>query len=185
MRMDFLNLALLGAIVASIGTGHGQDNARPLEILGGSVVPHVRAESMRCRHARPNEDGALVRLFVRATQPTRLGELRINDQSATELLLSRSWYWHDYPDHWSDEERELAPDTLIVLTHNAAHFDEGSVFTIENRTEDSTVSIETLLHGPRVRLKALTFLSSVEAINPNRIVFHMLNESDGPIRLLS
>lgn len=164
----------------------GASSPGPIQVLGTSVVPHVRAEALRYRRPRPDTDGALVRLFLRANQELDIQRVHFEGREATDWLREGAWYWHDFPDHWSDTERRIPSGADFVLTFNRADWraSNEAELTFASDAENPIRVVVPLTNVP-VRWEALTFLGERAEAFPTRMVFHLRNDSDHPVQLVA
>ncbi|MCP5526715.1 MAG: hypothetical protein H7A47_07915 [Verrucomicrobiales bacterium] len=185
--MKIIAALLFGLLAGLAPVGLAAADPSPLRLAGCRVAPHVRAEAMRYRRPRPDTDGALVRLFLLAERDVHLGEVRWNGRTATERLNDGTWYWHDFPDHWSPDERRIPAGTGFALTFNAVEWPADSTteltFDIDGETAPLRLSVPCV-EAP-ARLEALTFPGREDEVHPIRMIFHVTNGSDHPMRLVS
>jgi hypothetical protein len=149
--------------------------ARPAEICGMTVTPHVVAESMRYRRPRDPELAAKVQLFRKGSAVPRV----FDGKTPEELLQSGEWAWHDLGTAVEGPENSLS-----VWTWNgkSSRWGTGQTCDVEgDGFEKTTVSIAK----PKQWISAITFLPVGEALQPRLMVAHVVNDSDAPLKISS
>ena len=162
-------LVMVCSTVAVIST------ARPAEICGITVTPHVVAESMRYRRPRDPELAAKVQLFIKGSALPRV----FDGKTPEELLQSGAWAWHDLGTAVQGPE-----DSLSVWTWNgkSSRWGAGQACDVEGDGLDKTaVSIAK----PTQWISAITFLALGEELQPRQMVAHVVNDSDTPLKISS
>jgi hypothetical protein len=167
----------------------------PLEVVGVSVTPHNRAESMRYMVEPGKANGALVRLFLRNTAPPASGrsgmvqtsEVLFNGFYPIRLLMEGAWAWHDTPNLWQERDTFLPPGAVTVWTFNAIvpRWSVGSKFmlTIEDWSRGARESFPVAIENPQVYLSAVTFLGTEKSVQPDRVIFHVANRGKGAVKI--
>jgi hypothetical protein len=169
--MGFLATADSGAVLAT-----------PLEPLGVTVTPHVRAESMRYRREPTPERGARVQLFLRAGETVTLAPPRFGGQAAEARLADRSWAWHDTPAIWNDAERAVPAGALVVWHFNQTEWTPGETLAVEGATAAVSPPLKFDLAAPTAWLSAVTFLGPTNSVQPVECFGYVVNESGADLR---
>ena len=154
-----------------------------IEVKGTAVIPHVPVREMKFRRPVEFHEGARLQLFLfnDGSKPVSLRGARVGDQTPQDLVQSEVWSWHDFPSLWKEEHRELPPGALTCWAWNqATRFSDGSA-KIRYGGNTETVT----LRRPRVWLASATFLGPTGKIYPDRLVVHVRNASEMPVRLKS
>lgn len=173
-------LARVGLLLAS---GLSLAGAPPsLELLGVTVTPHVPAERLRYREARPPGNGARVELFVRARADVTLGPASFDGRSPAQLLSAKAWAWHDTPDIWPANALHAPADTLMVWRFNAMDWTPGQTVRIAMPVAGAAAGAVTgefaaPLTQPAAWLSAITFLGPTNRVAPEEMLAYVANES--------
>jgi len=184
--------ALFGLIIAAaIGafTADAQSDSTPLDLVGVTVTPHIKAKSLRYRNVLEPADGARVELFLRNNSYAGSPPLQFDGTTRTlfggqppsTLLRSGQWAWHDTPSATPGKSRSLPHGALTVWTFNGRKlpFGVGGAAQIDVGPEDSPWLDEEIgLKQPACWLSTVTFLGPEDAIHPDRVVVHIANESE-------
>ncbi len=168
-------------------------NAAPrMNVDGIHVIPHVQSTEMRYRQKPDLSLGARVEVFLRNTSAETIAispsaEIRLRGRTPDELLKSDEWAWHDLPSAWGGEALRLPPGTMTVWSWNGKRAGWGP-----NTKADVAVSLmgrpeadrfQVQIDNPTAWLSAVTFLGSSTNIQPDMLVFHVVNRAFGTLRL--
>jgi hypothetical protein len=166
--------------------------AEPLSLDGVHVVPHVQSTEMRYRQKADFSLGARVELFLRnaSRQPLVFppsAEVRLRGKSPEALLAADDWAWHDFPSAWTNESLTLPPGALTVWSWNGKRAAWGTNTQVEwavtlpggAKADRMQVSIG----NPTVWLSAVTFLGDAANVQPDSVIFHVVNHTAGSLRL--
>jgi hypothetical protein len=162
-----------------------------VELAGLSVTPQIATPEMAYRRGVPEPPrSALVRLFLRNAGPeaVTLREAFFDRQSPLSLVPNGDWAWADIPSAWTGEAPTLPSSALVVFTFNG----QSRAWNPGRRT---TVTLEadgppgsrwefpvTLAPSPR-RLNAVTVLDRDDGQPGQRLVVHVANGGDRPVRI--
>lgn len=165
----------------------------PLELVGVTVTPHVGTPGVRFRQPLLAPLDARVQLFLRngamqtsqTDRPFRLGRILFNETDATRCLEEGLWSWHDSPAAWTDAQREIPADTMVVWTYNSigGQLDNPLQLAISAQQGQPSHSVEFPIQSPRLWLSAVTFLGAVQSVYPNEMIFYVRNETDRICRI--
>ncbi|HNQ87254.1 MAG TPA: hypothetical protein PKM73_01320 [Verrucomicrobiota bacterium] len=181
-----LAVACLG--FASCGSGH----TGPLSLEGVHVVPHVQSSEMRYRQKTDFSLGARVEVFLRNTSPGTLvipptADIRARGRTPEELLTADEWAWHDLPSAWGGEPLRLPPGGLTVWSWNGKRAPWGTNTQAELSVLlpglSAAVGLPVTINDPTVWLSAVTCLGSTANVQPDSLMFHVVNRRSGPLRL--
>ena len=163
-----------------------------LTLEGVHVVPHVQSTEMRYRQATDFSLGARVELFLRnnSSTPLRLNpgvEVRVRGKSPADLLAADEWAWHDFPSAWSGVTNLVPPGALTVWSWNG----KRALWGTHTQAELSLLApgataperIEVSLAAPTAWLSAVTFLGPATDPHPDSLLFHVVNQTGGPLKL--
>ncbi|MCS6778070.1 MAG: hypothetical protein NZ557_16230, partial [Chthonomonadaceae bacterium] len=145
--------------------------ARTAQIVGVTVTPHVVAPTLRYSPPRDSRLAARVQLFVQGPAMP----LRFDGKTPSELLQSEEWAWHDLY-----TAVRVPKGALTVWTFNgkSSAWGTGRRFTLEAEgLPRQTIAID----APRCWISALTFLSSSDAVEPDTLIAHLVNQTRRPI----
>ncbi len=164
-----------------------------VSVAGMTVTPHMMVASMRYMQPPEPADGALVQLFLRNDGPETLcldGDTRtvFEGKMPAELLAAKAWAWHDMPGATPEETLACPPGALTVWTFNGrvAQFGPGGRVRVKAGPEDAPwLSASLKIDRPACWLSAITFLGPEGALQPDRMVVHIANESDAPLHIRS
>lgn len=145
------------------------------EICGVTVTPHVIAESMKYRRPRNPDRGAKVQLFVKGTALPGL----FDSKRPEALLESGDWAWHDLNTAISGPA-----DSLSVWTWNgkSSRWGTGNAYDIE---AEGLPKASIPIAAPLQWISAITFLGSDTDPQPRKMICHVVNDSDAPLRVSS
>lgn len=177
------------SLVAGIGFGATLAPAAAengLELSGMCVTPHVQSRELRYRRDPDFSLGARVQVFLRngTDHPLRFTPetaIRIRGQAPAALLAADEWAWHDFPSAWTNASLELPPGALTVWSFNGkrAPWGVGATANLETGTDTIPIAIDQ----PRAWLSAVTFLGASADPFPTSMIFHMVNDTEGSLRL--
>lgn len=156
------------------------------------VIPHVQSTEMRYRQQPDFSLGARVEVYLRNawTEPLVIPstvDIRLRGRTPEELLQSDQWAWHDFPAAWTNEVLRLPAGAMTVWSWNGKRADWGT-----NTQADLAIGLagqgepnrlEVRINSPRVWLSALTFLGTGAHVQPDSLLFHVVNRTAGALRL--
>jgi hypothetical protein len=160
-------MALLIVIVGSL------EPLQSAEICGVTVTPHVIAETMKYRRPREPDLGAKVQIFVKGTALPGL----FDSKRPEALLESGEWAWHDLSTAVSGPA-----DSLSVWTWNgkSSRWGVGNALDVEG---DGLPKTNIAIAKPQRWISAITFLGSDTDPQPRKMICHVVNDSDTPLRI--
>ncbi len=173
----------LAVVCVTIAGAREDRTLEGVEIVGVTVTPHVRAQSMRYRHEYDEATAARVQLVLRNTGATTV-ELRLPvfDGKAPEALVtSGEWAWHDIPAFSA-----LAPGAVTVWNFNGQSESWAPGRSVSLAIEGSDgghVEVAFGITEPSVWLSAVTYLGDDGTVHPTRVMFHIKNRSDAGLRI--
>jgi hypothetical protein len=152
----------------------------------------MQSTEMRYRQKPDFSLGARVEVFLRNTTPAALSvpataDIRLRGHTPEELLRSDEWAWHDLPSAWGGEPLVLPPGAMTVWSWNGKRAAWGT-----NTQADVTVTLpgnaapdrfSVPIASPTAWLSAVTFLGPAATVQPDSLIFHVVNASGGPLRL--
>jgi hypothetical protein len=173
-------------LLAAIGQADG------LSIQGIHVVPHAQSKEMRYRREADFSLGARVEVFLRNESqetlviPSTL-DIRLRDRTPEELLQADEWAWHDLPSAWGGEPMRLPPEALTVWSWNG----KRALWGVNTQTDLSVTRPEAReadqfkvsIVSPKVWLSAVTFLGAADHVQPDSLIFHVVNQSDAELKI--
>ena len=141
---------------------------------------------MRYRKEPDFSLGARVELFLLNAGSTELrltpdADIRLRGKSPDELLAADEWCWHDFPSAWTNAPLVLPPRALTVWTFNGKREPWGAGTSAALSVGGGNIQLE--LAKPEAWLSAVTFLGSPTNPFPDSLIFHIVNQSAGPLRL--
>ncbi len=157
-----------------------------LEVHSITAVPHVQSKEMHYRKETNYSLGARVQLFLynSSNEIFSLSEdtdIQLRQKSPQDLLESGEWSWHDFPSAYNDQRLKLPPNAITVWSWNGNHAEWGigtsAKFTVqenEKQLAKATISIDQ----PEIWLSSITFLSDDDSLFPNKMIFHLANDSN-------
>ncbi len=181
-----LVIACLG--LACCGSGH----TGPLALEGVHVVPHVQSSEMRYRLKTDFSLGARVEVSLRNTSPETLvipptADIRARGRTPEELLTADEWAWHDLPSAWGGEPLRLPPGAITVWSWNGKRAPWGTntqaELTVALPGLREAVHLPVAISNPTVWLSAVSFLGATTKVQPDALIFHVVNQTPGPLRL--
>ncbi len=147
-------------------------------------------------HYRKQTDfslGAKTQLFVQNMSTSTISlksntDIRLRGQTPKYLLDTDEWAWYDFPDAWPDQTLTLPPKALTVWTFNGKHeewgVDKRATLTITRSEREQTVThCQISLAQPQAWLSAVTFLGQQDTPFPNRLIFHVVNQTKTPLQV--
>ena len=187
--------SIIVAVCATLGVGAPATTtalADELVCEGVHVVPHVQSREMRYRNEADFSLGARVEVFLRNASAESLTipaatDIRLRGQTPEELLQSDQWAWHDLPSAWGDPPLQLPAGAMTVWSWNGKRENWGT-----NTETDLSVSIPGAnqplrlpirIDEPLVWPSAVTYLGSPAHVQPDSVIFHIVNRTPGPLRL--
>jgi hypothetical protein len=184
----FRHLALGGALLGfALPTA-----AAALSLDGVHVVPHVQSTEMQYRRKPDFSLGARVELFLRnhSDRPLVLpasAVIRLRGRTPEELLQEDAWAWHELPSAWGGDPITLPPGAMTVWKWNGKRADWGTNTQAElEATLPGHGDVERLnvpIDRPTAWLSAVTFLGPRSAVQPDSLVLHVVNRTEGTLRL--
>ena len=179
-------LALFALCLSLEGT-HAQEG---ISLEGVHVVPHVQSTEMRYRKEADFSLGARVEVFLRNTSKEKLTlpvstEIRLRGRTPAELLNSDEWAWHDLPSVWS-EPLQVPSGALTVWSWNGKRAPWGVgtqaelTLTLPNAPQPSRLKVP--IDKPNAWLSAVTFLGEDDSVQPDSMVFHVVNQTEGAVK---
>ena len=117
----------------------------------------------------------------------RTAAIRLRDQTPEELLQGDEWAWHDLPSAWGGDPLRLPPGAITVWSWNGKRAAWGT-----NTQADLTVALEgstapdripVPIGDPSAWLSAVTFLGAGAHVQPDSLLFHVVNRTSGPLTL--
>lgn len=167
-------------------------NAESFDLKGVAVIPHVQSREMRYPAEADFSLGARTQLFVQNRSTSALiirpdTDIRLQGQTPKDLLDADEWAWYDFPDVWPDQTISLPPKALTVWTFNGKRapwgVDTNTHLSIKQPNQEKATQYPFSLTRPTVWLSAVTFLSQLNTSFPDRLIFHVANETDEPLRI--
>jgi hypothetical protein len=177
---------LVFALVVSPGFPMVAARADGLQLQGLSVTPHMQSKEMRYRREPDFSLGARVELFLRNPGGADLrllpdADIRLRGKSPDELLAADEWAWHDFPSAWSNAPLVLPPGALTVWSFNGKRAPWGAGTSATLGVGGWEIQLD--LAKPDAWLSAVTFLGSPKNPFPDSLIFHIANQTDGPLRV--
>jgi hypothetical protein len=178
---------------ASLLAGASADvRAASLSLDGVHVVPHVQSAAMRYRQKTDFSLGARVEVFLRnASEETLVipasTDIRLRDRAPEEWLQADEWAWHDLPSAWTNHPLRLPPGAMTVWSWNGKRASWGTntltelAITLPGAAKPERFLVP--INRPSVWLSALTFLGDATNVQPDSLIFHVVNATPGPLRV--
>jgi hypothetical protein len=163
-----------------------------LSLRAVTVTPHVQSRDMRYRKNTAFSLGARTQIFIQNTSlsPVSLKpdtDIRLRGRKPKDLLAWDEWAWYDFPDAWKDQMLTLDPGAMTVWTWNGKRMLWGvgryANISIKLSGEEAATQHEIPLVRPRLWLSAVTFLGRDESPFPERLVFHVANQTNAALRV--
>ena len=182
-RFNLMVIVTTFVLVAVSDTSHGEG----VTLQGVTVTPHRQSQDMRYRKETDFSLGARTQIFVQNTSLSPVSvkpdtDIRLRGRTPKALLEADEWAWYDFPDAWEDP-LILAPDALTVWTWNGKRASWGvdtqadlKVSIPGQETESEACKIS--LAEPKLWLSAVTFLGAKNNPFPDRLIFHVANQTD-------
>lgn len=167
-------------------------HAVALSVEGVHVVPHVQSPEMRYRQKTDFSLGARVEVFLRNTSLETLvippsADVRLRGRTPEELLKTDEWAWHDLPSAWGGEPLRLPPGAITVWSWNGKRAPWGTntqaELAVALPATDRPDRLAVPIDNPSVWLSAVTFLGPATNVQPDSLMFHVVNRTAGPLRL--
>ncbi|MEI7939173.1 MAG: hypothetical protein WCK27_21015 [Verrucomicrobiota bacterium] len=157
-----------------------------LQLQGLTVTPHLQSKEMRYRREPDFSLGARVELFLCNSGSTELhlapdADIRLRDKSPDDLLAADEWAWHDFPSAWTNAPLVLPPGALTVWSFNGKRAPWGVGTSATLAVGGAEIKFD--LAQPEAWLSAVTFLGSPTNPFPDSLIFHLANQTAGPLRL--
>ncbi|MBL8891204.1 MAG: hypothetical protein JNL67_14590 [Planctomycetaceae bacterium] len=165
--------------------------ADELQLQGVQVVPHVQSTEMRYRREPDFSLGARVEVFLTnvSSEPLPIppdADVQLRGLSPTALLEANQWAWHDLPSAWGTPIT-LPPGAMTVWSWNGSRADWGvntqADLAIKLAESLDTIHLNVGIEPPKVWLSAVTCLGPADRVQPNSLLFHIANDTDGSLRL--
>jgi hypothetical protein len=166
-----------------------------LSLEGVTVTPHQQSHEMRYRKKTDFSLGARTQLFIKNVSESPLSlkpdtDIRLRDRTPKELLDADEWAWYDFPDAWKDQPLMLPPEALTVWTWNGKRQEWGvgksANMSIKLSGKDGTrTQLQVPIEQPEAWLSSVTFLGEKENPFPDRLIFHVANQTKSSLRLES
>jgi len=166
-----------------------------LHLEGVTVTPHLQSHEMRYRQAADFSLGARTQLFIHNVSDSPLPlepdtDIHLRGRTPKELLEADEWAWYDFPDAWKEQPITLPPKAMTVWTWNGKHqeWGVGTNADISIRLpgkDEATAQFQIPIEQPQVWLSAVTFLGKKENPFPDRLIFHVVNQKEGQLKLES
>lgn len=164
--------------------------SRAQELRGLTVTPHRQSDQLRWRRPPDTSLGARAELFWINTsdQPwtlTAVSSITFDSKSPGQLIEQQLWAWHDTPSARLGAKVVVPPGGLMVWSFNSrgADWGIGSRHSVQFPTSSGQRGETSLdLSDPKVWLSATTFLGEPNAVEPDRLVVHIVNRSDSSWR---
>lgn len=194
LQREWVRVVVLWAMTGAawqVGLSTGVLGAS-LSLDGTHVVPHVQSAEMRYRKAADFSLGARVELFLRNDSAETIAipattEIRVRGKTPEELLKSDEWAWHDLPSAWGGEPLRLPPGTMTVWGWNGKRAAWGTnteaALAITLPETGGPIRLPVRMDSPAVWLSAVTFLGDISHVEPDSMIFHVVNRSRGKMRL--
>lgn len=187
--------SFLVAVYATLGVGApATATALGDELVceGVHVIPHVQSREMRYRNEADFSLGARVEVFLRNASAQSFAipaatDIRLRGQTPEELLQSDQWAWHDLPSAWGDPPLQLPAGAMTVWSWNGKREDWGT-----NTETDLSVSmpganqplrLPIRIDEPLVWPSAVTYLGNPAQVQPDSVIFHIVNRTPGALHL--
>ena len=166
--------------------------AASLSLEGTHVVPHLQSKEMQYRKKPDFSLGARVEIFLRNTSHEEMvlpasTDIRLRENTPEELLRDDQWAWHDLPSAWGGEPLHLPPGALTVWSWNGKRADWGTntqaEVSIRRPGQSKADQFQVRIDNPTVWLSAVTFLGTGTHVQPDTVLFHVVNHTAGPLKL--
>jgi hypothetical protein len=194
IKMTKIKITLFVAIIV-LFVWAGKSQCKTLSLKGIAVTPHVQSHQIRYRKKTDFSLGARTHLFIQNVSESFLliksdTDIRLRGRTPKELLDEDEWAWYDFPDAWKDQTLMLAPKALTVWTWNGKRekwgVGKGTDINIKLSEKNGTATqLQVPIEQPKAWLSVVTFLGTKENPFPDRLVFHVANETKSSLRLES
>ena len=151
----------------------GRECISAAEVVGTSVIPHRLEPVMRYRKAPDPDLAARVQLFIKGPATPAA----FDGRNPAELLASGDWAWHDLATVVPAPEGAL---TVWSFNGKSSRWGCGQSFRME---AEGLSDQEIPIKAPVSWISAATFLSPDGAPQPERVLVHVVNDSDVPLEL--
>jgi len=192
--MKKIKITLLVAILLVVAWIE-KSQCETLRLEGVTVTPHLQSHEMRYRKKTDFSLGARTQLFIQNVSKSPLSlkpdtDIRLRSRTPEELLDADEWAWYDFPDAWKDQPLTLPPEALTVCTWNGKREEWGvgksANMSIKLSGKDGAATqFQVPIEQPEAWLSAVTFLGEEENPFPDRLIFHVANQTKSPLRLES
>ena len=174
------------SLVLLLGLPLTAAGASGLQLQGLAVTPHLQSKEMRYRREPDFSLGARVELFLCNSGSTELrlapdADIRLRDKSPDDLIAADEWAWHDFPSAWTNAPLVLPPGALTVWSFNGKRAPWGVGTSAMLAVGGAEIKFD--LAQPEAWLSAVTFLGSPTNPFPDSLIFHLANQTAGPLRL--
>ena len=179
---------MFGVLILLAATAHADD----LSVEGVHIVPHVQSKEMRYRREADFSLGARVEVFLRNESQETLVipstvDVRVRDRTPEELLQADEWAWHDLPSAWGGEPIRLPPAALTVWSWNG----NRTLWGVNTQAElavtlpgaSEAERLQVAIASPKAWLSAVTFLGTAENVQPDSMIFHVVNQSSAALQI--
>ena len=187
LRLCCLLTVVHGIILSATSTAASQ-----IELAGVTVTPHVGTPNVRFRRAPIAPLDTRVQLFVwnkvnpsQAGQPFHLGRVLFDGKEAAECLKENLWSWHDSPSVWTDTEKVMPADALMVWTFNSIGKQLDSTLRLQVGEDDGQHGqiFDIAVEKPGFWFTSVAFLGPQENISPEQMIFYIRNETEQTLRI--
>lgn len=184
MRIGPAIIILAGMLQVSPVSGETPEP--PLVVAGTTVIPHVQSSEMRYRKPTDRSLGARVQLFLvnQSDTPYRITpdmSIRVRGKAPADWLKADEWAWHDFPSAWPESTWKLPSKAMTVWSFNGKRAPWG--VGKEAPLEVGGVMQALNLDKPRNWLSSVSFLGPSATPYPDSMIFHVVNQTDQPLRL--
>ena len=166
-----------------------------MSLEGVTVTPHLQSHRMRYRKKTDFSLGARTQLFIQNVSKSLLSlrldtDIRLRGRTPKELLEADEWAWYDFPDAWKDQPLMLPSEALTVWTWNGKREEWGigksaNISVKLSGKDGTTTQLQVPIEQPEAWLSAVTFLGEQENPFPDRLIFHVANQTKSSLRLES
>jgi hypothetical protein len=194
VKMNRIKITLFFTVLSAV-SGIETGRCKTLRLEGVTVTPHLQSREMRYRQKTDFSLGARTQLFIRNVSDSSLmlepdTDIRLRGRTPKELLEADEWAWYDFPDAWKDQPLMLAPQAMTVWTWNGKHQEWGVNTSVDmsislSGEHEATAQFQVPIKQPQVWLSTVTFLGKEENPFPDRLIFHIVNQKESPLKLES